>query len=141
MSRYFDAFPIVYTADLPRALAFYRDLLGLRVTYAFPPEGEPEFAGLEGLALAAVTEGQTGAHGRPIAPGTRGFELCIYTDDVDRAVEELRARGVAVLVEPVDQPWGERMAYVADPDDHPVMICARLSDATPDVGGGLDDQA
>jgi lactoylglutathione lyase len=27
-----------------------------------------------------------------------------------------------VLAEPADMPWGGRMAYVADPDGHPVMI-------------------
>jgi lactoylglutathione lyase len=50
----------------------------------------------------------------------------VYTDDVDEAVADLRDRGYEVLLEPVDQPWGERMAYVADPDGNPVMICAEL---------------
>jgi lactoylglutathione lyase len=31
-----------------------------------------------------------------------------------------------VLFAPADQPWGERMAYVADPDGNPVMICTVL---------------
>ena len=37
---------------------------------------------------------------------------------------ELRAAGVPVLLEPADQPWGERLAYVEDPEGNPVMICA-----------------
>jgi len=36
-----ELFPILTTGDLPRALGFYRDLLGFQVTYLFPPEGEP----------------------------------------------------------------------------------------------------
>jgi catechol 2,3-dioxygenase-like lactoylglutathione lyase family enzyme len=75
---------------------------------------------------AAHLSGQGGAHGWPIAPHSGGFELCVYTDDVDAAVEELRSHGVLVLAEPATQPWNERMAYVADPDDHPVMICQKL---------------
>jgi lactoylglutathione lyase len=42
------------------------------------------------------------------------------------AVAQLRTAGHAVLYEPANQPWGERMAYVADPDGNPVMICARI---------------
>jgi catechol 2,3-dioxygenase-like lactoylglutathione lyase family enzyme len=34
-----EMFPILSTPDLPRALRFYRDLLGCTVTYQFPPEG------------------------------------------------------------------------------------------------------
>lgn len=126
--RYFDTFPIVYTADLTEALEFYRDLLGFEVTYRFPAEGtgDPQFVALNGIALAATSEGQIGTHGWPIAPHSGGFELCVYTDDVDAAVEELRSHGVLILTEPADQPWNERMAYVADPDDHPVMICQKL---------------
>jgi lactoylglutathione lyase len=124
--RYYDTFPIIYTASLSEALEFYRDLLGFEVTYRFPAEGEPQFVALGGIALAATAEGQMGAHGWPIAPHSGGFELCVYTDDVDLAIEELRSHGVLVLTEPATQPWGERMAYVADPDDHPVMICQKL---------------
>ena len=39
----------------------------------------------------------------------------------------LRAAGVPVLAEPADQPWGDRMAYVEDPQGNPVMLCAELS--------------
>lgn len=129
--RFFNAFPILYTPDLPAATAFYRDLLGFTVTFEFPPKGEPEFVSLElqgggGLALAAVHNGQTGAHGLPVRAATDGFELCVYTDDVDATVAALRAENVTVLREPENQPWDERMAYVADPDGHPVMICAKL---------------
>jgi catechol 2,3-dioxygenase-like lactoylglutathione lyase family enzyme len=41
-------FPIITTADLSAALAFYRDLLGASVSYEFPgPDGEPGYVGLE----------------------------------------------------------------------------------------------
>ncbi|GIE97193.1 VOC family protein [Paractinoplanes rishiriensis] len=125
MATFRDASPIIYTEDLPASLAFYRDRLGLPETYRFPDDGEAVFVGLNGVSLAAVTDGETGSHGLPIRPRAgRQFEMCVYTDDVDGAVGELRDAGVPVLVEPADQPWGERMAYVADPSGHPVMICA-----------------
>jgi lactoylglutathione lyase len=130
------AFPIVYCDDLPRSLRFYRDLLGFRVTFAFPEQGEPAFVSLaldggSEIALAGVGDPEAvHAHGKTVRPASgHGFELCVYADDVDRAVAELRAAGVPVLAEPADQPWNERMAYVEDPDGNPVMICAELDPA------------
>jgi lactoylglutathione lyase len=128
---YHEAFPIIYTADLSKALAFYRDALGMTQTFQFPFEGEPTFLSLtlpdrSGLALAGL-DATPPYHGRPMRPGANSFELCVYTDDVDEAVAVLRAAGHPVLYEPADQPWNERMAYVADPDGNAVMICARLS--------------
>jgi catechol 2,3-dioxygenase-like lactoylglutathione lyase family enzyme len=35
-----DAFPIISTPDLKRALDFYRDLLDAEVEYQFPPDGQ-----------------------------------------------------------------------------------------------------
>jgi lactoylglutathione lyase len=125
-----EAFPIIYTADLSTALAFYRDALGMTETFRFPSDGEPTFVSLtladnSGLALAGP--GATPPfHGLPVRPGANAFELCVYTDDVDAAVALLRAGGHPVLYEPTNQPWNERMAYVADPDGNAVMICARI---------------
>ena len=125
MNVFRDVSTILYVEDLDAALRFYRDLLGFQPTYRFPPEGTPVFVALDhGISLAAVTDGQLGSHGQPVRMRVgRPFELCVYTDDVDGAVRFLRERDVAVLAEPADQPWGERMAYVADPDGNPVMIC------------------
>jgi lactoylglutathione lyase len=131
------AFPVVYCDDLARTLTFYRDRLGFRVTFAHPETGEPGFVALqlgEGaeLALADVSDPRAvHLHGKAVRPADgHGFELCVYADDVDVAVEALRAAGVPVLAEPADQPWGDRMAYVEDPEGNPVMLCAEL---TPEV--------
>ncbi|MEU4695143.1 VOC family protein [Actinoplanes sp. NPDC023714] len=131
MTTFRDAHPILYVADLEAALGFYRDLLGFVETYRF---GEFVALSLGGSAIsvAQASDGQIGSHGLPMdlprdLRAGRQFELCVYTDDVDAAIDGFRAAGVPVLVEPADQPWGERMAYVADPDGHPVMICAEKS--------------
>ena len=127
---YREVFPIIYTADMHKALAFYRDALGMAETFRLPPD-EPTFVSLtltDNSGLALATHGATPPyHGLPMRPGGHAFELCIYTDDVDDAVAHLRDAGYAVLYEPADQPWKERMAYVADPDGNAVMICARIS--------------
>ncbi len=62
-------------------------------------------------------------HGKPQRPVTgRPFELCLEVPDVDAFVLRLREARVTVLAEPADQVWGERVAYVEDPDGNPVHI-------------------
>lgn len=46
----------------------------------------------------------------------------MYVDDVDEMVQRLRDHGAPVLLERVDQPWGERTAFVADPDGNHLML-------------------
>ena len=53
--------------------------------------------------------------------------MWVYADDCDAAVELLRAAGVRVIAEPEDQPWGERVARVQDPDGNEVIIGARAA--------------
>jgi lactoylglutathione lyase len=117
------AWPIVYASDLRRSSAFY-ELLGLVPGYRWPPEGEPQFVVLR-LGEWAIGLGTADAperlHAQRFADGLR-FELCAYVDDVDTEVERLREHGVRVLHEPDDKPWGERAAYVADPDGNPVQL-------------------
>jgi lactoylglutathione lyase len=115
-------FPILTTADLGAALRFYRDLLGATVTYEFAgPDGEPGYVGLElgsshlGIGRDPSAAPQPSAH----------FGLWVYADDCDAAVERLRAGGVTVVEEPADQPWGERMARVLDPDGNHVIVGQR----------------
>ena len=125
-SRATSLFPMLSVADLDRSLEFYRDALGGEQAYRFPPDGEAAFVvlriGSSDLGLGAM--GTTPPiHGRPIRPASgHRVELCVYVRDVDEAVEALRAIGAPVALEPVDQPWGERIAYVEDPDGNLVML-------------------
>ncbi len=120
------AFPMLSTEDLGRALVFYRDLLGGTETYRFPEGEQPAFVALH-LGESEIGLGAIGSaaplHGQPLRPAQgHRIELCVYVDDVDATVERLRAAGVPVLLEPTDQPWGERVAYVADPDGNLLML-------------------
>jgi uncharacterized glyoxalase superfamily protein PhnB len=120
MARYRDAFQILSVADMQRSLGFYRDLLGFEVQYAFPSEDEPGF-----VSLSLAGGGKLGLGLNPDTAGGPFAATWLYTDDVDNAVDELRAAGVEVKQEPVDQPWGERQATVVDPDGYDVHIGAR----------------
>jgi lactoylglutathione lyase len=116
-----DAFPILQTADLARAVAFYVDRLGFEEGYRFPEDGPSAFVvvslGIFSLGLAEADE---------VAPPARAA-LWLYCDDVDAEIEALRSAGVEVLTEPEDTEWGERVASVVDPDGNEVFVGQRLA--------------
>ena len=115
-----ELFPIIASADLRRSLGFYRDLLGGTVGFEYPgPDGEPVYAGVDiGRSHLGI------GHDPDAATGATTVSLWIYVDDCDATVERLRAAGVPILEEPVDQPWGERVALVEDPDGIRVRVAA-----------------
>lgn len=128
-SRALRLFPMLSVADLDRSLTFYEGGLQGERHYRFPPEGPPVFVtltfGETEIGLALMT-GST-LHGRSLRPASgHRVELCVYVDDVDRAFDELVAAGAPGVVEPCEQPWGERVAYVEDPDGNLVMLTAPL---------------
>jgi lactoylglutathione lyase len=116
------AFPIVVTADLGRAVGFWQDLLGGTVTYQFPPDGEPGYVGLD-LGTSHLGIGVDPS----LDPLSRAGRISIwcYVADCDEVVDRVRAAGLPVTAEPADQPWGERVARVLDPDGNLVIIGQR----------------
>jgi lactoylglutathione lyase len=117
-------FPILSAADFAASVAFYRDVLGGTETYRFPAD-DPVFVtlslgdsqlGIGGMSASPI-------HGQPQRPASgHRIELCVYVDDVDRVTAAAREAGAPVLLAPSVQPWGERVAYVADPDGNLVML-------------------
>jgi lactoylglutathione lyase len=121
------AFPILTVGQMGAALAFYRDQLEFVEIYRYPEQGDPVYGGLElgpsrlGIGLdPRVLSGE----GRP-DDIDRPFDLWVYVDDCDIAVDRLRSAGVHVVEEPADQPWGERIARVNDPDGNGVIVAGR----------------
>jgi uncharacterized glyoxalase superfamily protein PhnB len=55
------------------------------------------------------------------------MSLWVYVDDCDAAIHRLRGAGVDVVAEPADQPRGERVARVRDPDGSEVIVGARTA--------------
>lgn len=112
------AFPVLYAREVERVAAFYLRL-GFTETFRLPDEsGTAGFIALKrGTAELGVT---TEASPRMLAgvepgPGPR-HELFVYVDDVDATFVELQREGVMPLREPADMPWGERLAFVQDPE-------------------------
>jgi lactoylglutathione lyase len=119
-------FPMLSAVDVAASIAFYRDVLGGREEYRFPDD-DPVFVtlrlGESEIGIGGLTDAPLHGQAQRPASGHR-IELCVYVDDVDDTVAAARAAQAPVLLEPTDQPWGERVAYVADPDGNLVMLTA-----------------
>ena len=126
------AIPVIYTRDVTRTVGFYEQLLGFERQYQFPPDGEPGYVGLkrDEAELGVVHESSPRQMiGTGMGDGPR-FELFVYVADVDAAITAMQAAGVPVLRMPENMPWGERVAFVSDPEGNPVTLAAANADAT-----------
>jgi lactoylglutathione lyase len=110
--------PNLYTADMERAVAFYRDLLGGTQTFRYPAEGLAEHVELRlGDVVIALSSRDAVEDGMPAPTAGHPMEFVVWCDSTDDAVAALRAAGAPVLLEPYSgHVSGHRRAYVADPD-------------------------
>ena len=117
------AFPVVFATSVTATAEFYENL-GFRRHFQLPAEGEPGYVALrrDDAELAVVDKGwPADQYGRRVGADVR-FEMFVYVDDLDAAV-----RGLAILRPPADMPWGERIAYVTDPDGNPVALAQAVA--------------
>ena len=120
----------IYTHDLPAALAFYAGLLGFTETFRAPDPDAPEHVELrlDGVTIALSTaEAAERVHGLPASPGSHGFQLVLWTDDVDTAYAELVAAGAPGHTQPRDTGNDNRNAVVIDPDGNLVELVMKRS--------------
>ncbi|GHE27659.1 lyase [Streptosporangium violaceochromogenes] len=121
--------------DQEEALAFYRDVLGLKVRADMPFEGfrwlsvgpadQPEIE----IILEAVGMGRPADQETLSALLAKGSlsGVIFLTDDLDATFEKIRAAGAEVLQEPIDQPYGVRDCAFRDPSGNMLRFSQRLN--------------
>lgn len=129
----------VFVDDQDKALAFYRDVLGMQVNtdadlgemmrwLTVNPPSQPnvqivlEPVGMGGMRsdedAAAITE--------LMAKGTLNA-LIFQTDDVDADFERVRAAGAEIMQEPIDQAYGVRDCAFRDPSGNHLRLSQPLA--------------
>lgn len=120
-------YTVLVVNDLDRAIAFYTETLGLPLGHRSGPYAQFD-TGTTRLALYQREAMARTLGAAEIPMITIGFKV----DDCDAAYVALIAGGAAAVVPPTDRPWGQRTAYVSDPDGHLIELAATLaSPATP----------
>ena len=118
--------------DYEACFTFYRDVLGLGLSYGDETSRYAEFEVGTGTGLALnKREVMAKALGTERAghdlPGQDRFALILEVDDVDKTAAELVGRGATMIGEPADRGgWGIRAAYFRDPDGYLIEVNKQL---------------
>lgn len=113
--------------DLPRAVRFYRDGLGLETQGIVGEQfehGAVAFFDLADGPRLALWPRASLAHDAGIAVGPRSAtEFCLAhnvgtREDVDAVMGEAKRAGATVVKPPQDTFWGGYAGYFQDPDGH-----------------------
>ena len=101
-------------ADLRAALEYYTTRLGFELAFTWPPDGEPDFAGVNlGEVQIFLSLGK---------PNPDGVALNFVVGNVDELYERHRAAGVTIDVEPADRDYGLRDYAVRDRDGYRLIF-------------------
>jgi catechol 2,3-dioxygenase-like lactoylglutathione lyase family enzyme len=109
----------IQVTDVDRAVAFYRDVLGMTFLYAFPGMG---FFDLDGVRLMLV---------EPEGRAFGGVSAIYYrVDDIGEAVKTLESRGVIFDDQPhvvhEDDAYDLWMAFFRDPDGNVLALMSEV---------------
>ncbi len=121
---------IFYVSDQYRSSGFYENLLGMPPVLNVP--GMTEFELRQGVKLGLMPEGGIAKIISPALPhpneasGIPRCELYLFVEDVEAAYKHALDCGAIPISPAMDRDWGDRVAYVADPDGHVVAFAKRL---------------
>jgi catechol 2,3-dioxygenase-like lactoylglutathione lyase family enzyme len=114
----------LYSAHVDATVRFY-ERLGFTETFRTPPEGPPVHVELvlDGFTLGiADVESARRDHGLEVTGDGRGGEVCVWVADTDATYADLVSHGATSMSAPHDWLESLRVAWVADPDGHPVEL-------------------
>ena len=107
--------PTLAVRNMKQTIQFYRDSLGFQMGTAFPDVDNPEYADLskDGMVIMLVPTQNVGI-GAEARLGT-GVNLYMQIDgDIDGYYDELTKKGIKVMVDIKDEPFGIRDFTVED---------------------------
>ncbi|MGN7477314.1 VOC family protein [Solibacillus silvestris] len=118
---------ILYVNDFDKAMHFYKTILKLPIK--MQQDTYVEFD--TGATILAINTRQsvreiTGLEVTEAMSAAQTFEVGFVVENVEAAIDELRQRGATIIKEPVTKPWGQTVAYIADPDGHFIEICSAI---------------
>ena len=105
--------------DTKRSREFYSEVLGFEAKVNGDDFSSVLTANGVEIELHAPHEG----HDHAVA--SKGTQLSLEVDDVDKWHAAMSARGVEFSQSPKKMPWGTREAYLRDPDGYLIAVVTR----------------
>lgn len=123
MNFKFPDYIIIIVEDIDKMLGFYTDTMGMDLAhhagqYAQLKTGRTRLGFYTRKAMSETL-------GRKLSKPDKGaytFEIGFKVEDVDAVFKSLTDLGVKAAVEPSDRPWGQRTAYVYDPEENLIEL-------------------
>ncbi len=113
--------PLIVVDEIERSRNFYEQLLGQKVKYDFGQN--VQFEGDFSIHLKSHYQSLLGDPNKyPVVRKSHWGELYFETDDLDAIYQSLKNVGVEFIQSIREQPWGQRMMSLYDPDSHIVEI-------------------
>jgi catechol 2,3-dioxygenase-like lactoylglutathione lyase family enzyme len=117
---------VLLVEDIERSKRFYGGVLGQKVVMDFGRN-----VGFEGglaiweraYALNLMFQGKT----EGVKIGGNNAEIYFETGDVDALYKRLTGEGVQVIHPIVEQPWGQRVFRIYDPDGHIIEFAESMA--------------
>jgi predicted enzyme related to lactoylglutathione lyase len=100
--------------DMDRSVAFYRDVLGLKLLFQTP--------GWSSLSAGNVEIGLHSESEHLKVRPTESAQMGFYVDDIEKALAGLKAQGAHVLMPPRKEDFGT-LSVFTDPDGYHIQLC------------------
>ncbi|MEM7413410.1 MAG: VOC family protein [Myxococcota bacterium] len=127
--------PYLTYQDAPAAIEFLCKALGFEEAYRLEMgdgkigHAQLDFAGNQVMLASCYPE--LGLQSPQDLDGVH-CQVHIDVDDVDAHCAHAKSQGATIAMEPTDQPHGDRMYRVVDPEGHRWIFSTRLREMTPE---------
>lgn len=124
-------YTILYVEDVEASITFYENAFGFLRKFISPDNDYGElitggttlsFAS-KALASQNLKEGflESSLGDKPFA-----IEIGFIVDNVPEVLQKATSNGAIMVLEPVEKPWGQVVAYVRDLDGFLIEICTEV---------------
>lgn len=122
---------ILYVEEVESALDFYKNTFDAEIKFITPEKDYGELiTGETTLSFASVELAASNIKKGFLISKTEdkpfGIELGFVTDNVEALVEKAIQNGAVLYEDITVKPWGQKTAYIKDPNNYLVEICTEI---------------
>jgi predicted enzyme related to lactoylglutathione lyase len=111
---------LIVVNEMTRSRNFYEQLLGQTVKFDFGPNVQFEHFSIHLKSHFQSLLGDTGQY--PVTQKAHWGELYFESDEIESIQQSLNEAGVEFIHPICEQPWGQRVMRLYDPDGHIIEI-------------------